>query len=73
MEKIAENKEMFDDYLDGLIDFAANAVDDLEKLNDLYEDLKKKMITFAEKMGEKKTIKFKELLQPIYHFFKSFK
>ena len=34
IEKIEENTELFDDYLEYLINFAADSVDDLEKLND---------------------------------------
>ena len=73
IEKIEENTELFDDYLEYLINFAADSVDDLEKLNDLYEDLSKKICEFAEKLGEKKTVKFKDILQPICNFFKTFK
>ena len=61
VEKINENNDLYDDYLENLINFAADAVDDLEKLNDLFEDLNKKISEFAEKMGEKKTIKLKEI------------
>ena len=73
VEKIKEQKELYDDYLESLINFAADAVDDLEKLNNLFEDLSKKINVFAEKMGEKKNTKLKELLLPITSFFRFFK
>jgi len=73
IEKILDKKELYNDYSDGLINFAAEAVDDLEKLNNVFEDLKSKISVYAEKMGEKKTTKLKELLMPISTFFRSFK
>ena len=73
VEKINENKDLYDEYLENLINFAADAVDDLEKLNDLFEDLNNKIIVFAEKMGEKKNTKLRELLLPITSFLRCFK
>lgn len=73
IEKILDKKELYDDYLDGLINFAAEAVDDLEKLNNVFEDTKTKISVYAEKIGEKKTTKLKELLTPISTFFRFFK
>lgn len=73
VEKINEKKELYDEYLENLINFAADAVDDLEKLNDLFEDLNNKVNVFAEKMGEKKNTKFKEFLLPIASFLRCFK
>jgi len=73
VEKISEQKDLYEDYLENLINFAADAVDDLEKLNNLFEDLSLKINVFAEKMGEKKNTKFKELLLPITIFLRFFK
>jgi Zn-dependent M32 family carboxypeptidase len=73
VEKINENKDLYDEYLDNLINFASDAVDDLEKLNDLFEDLNSKIIVFAEKMGEKKNTKLRELLLPLTSFLRCFK
>lgn len=73
IDKIKTKKELYEDYLEILINFAADAVDDLEKLNDIFEDINKKIPILAEKLGEKKTTKFKEVLQPICNFFRNFK
>jgi len=73
VEKIEAQKDLFNDYLENLIKFASEAIEEVEILNDSYEELNKKIIIFAVKMGEKKTTKLKDLLLPISCFFRSFK
>jgi len=73
VDKIKDQKELYQVYLENIINFAAEAVDDLEKLDELFQDLNKKIIVFTEKMGEKKSTKFKELLLPITNFLRCFK
>jgi hypothetical protein len=55
-----------------LIDFAADAIEELDALNNQFEDAKKIYIQFTEKIGEKKTAKPKEIFEPLFLFFKSF-
>lgn len=56
-----------------MINFAADAVDELEKMNDMFDDINKKIDEFCEKMGEKKGTKLRDLLTPIYNFVKTIK
>ena len=44
----------------------------MEFISNLYEETKNLLLELAEKFGEKKTAKAKDLLDPIYNFFKLF-
>ena len=55
------------------INFGADAVDELEKINNIFDDINKKIDEFCEKIEEKKGSKFRDLLTPIYNFIKTIK
>ena len=73
IDKIEGKEDMIEDYSDSLINFAADAVDELEKMNDMFDDINKKVEEFCEKMGEKKGTKLRDLITPIYNFIKTIK
>jgi len=66
------NKEKLNNYLNNLIDFAGDALDEFDELNKLFDQVKKEFCEVSESLGEKKTAKPKEIFQPIYNFLKSF-
>ena len=73
MEKLKGDKDLIEDYSESLINFASEAVDELESINEVFVDINKKIGEFCEKIGEKKGTKLRDLLTPIYNFFKTIK
>jgi hypothetical protein len=73
LEKLNGNKDLIEDYSESLINFSSEAVDELEKMNELFDDINNMIDEFCEKMGEKKGTKLKDLLTPIYNFIKTIK
>ena len=61
-----------ENYKNNLIDFAADAIEELDTLSTQFEEAKKIYAVFTEKLGEKKSAKPKEILEPLFLFFKSF-
>ena len=59
-------------YSNNLINFAGDAIEEMELISNLYEETKNLLIELADKFGEKKTAKAKDILEPIYNFFKLF-
>jgi hypothetical protein len=66
------NNENLKPYLTNLIDFAGDAIDEIEYIGNLFEEVKKKYGEILEKFGEKKGIKPKDIFEPIYNFLKYF-
>ena len=66
------DQEKVENYKNNLINFAADAIEELDKLSNQFEEAKKIYSEFSELLGEKKTAKPKDLLQPLFLFFKSF-
>lgn len=67
-----KDQARIESYKNNLIDFAADAIEELDALNNQFEDAKKLYFQFTEKLGEKKTAKPKEIFEPLFLFFKSF-
>jgi hypothetical protein len=63
---------IFENYLNNLINFAGDAITEMEEIEQIFNNTKIIFFEFAEKLGEKKTAKVKEVLDPIYTFCKSF-
>lgn len=66
------DEEKIESYKTNLIYFAADAIEELDNLSTQFEEAKKLYCQFTEKFGEKKTAKPKEILEPLFLFFKSF-
>lgn len=67
-----KDPDRVENYKNNLIDFAADAIDELDAMSTQFEEAKKIYTEFTEKIGEKKTAKPKEILEPLFLFFKSF-
>jgi hypothetical protein len=67
-----KDPDRVENYKNNLIDFAADAIEELDTLSTQFDEAKKVYLTFTEKLGEKKTAKPKEILEPLFLFFKSF-
>jgi len=70
------NKEMkygAEIYFSKLLDFATEALKRFEDTEKLIEDTKKKIVLLTEKLGESKTTKVFDMLNPIKLFLKTFK
>jgi hypothetical protein len=66
------DQEKIEKYLHKLIDFASDAIEELNFISNLNEKNKANFIEIAEKFGEKKTSKVKEILDPLNNFLKFF-
>jgi hypothetical protein len=71
LEKL-EQTESIKVYLNNLINFTGDAIDDIELIGNLFEQVKTLFAEIVEKLGEKKTAKPKEVFEPIYNFIKYF-
>lgn len=71
LETISDKKPI-ENYLNNLINFAGDAIEEMELMGKLQDEVKTIFGELAEKLGEKKTAKIKEILEPIYNFFKTF-
>lgn len=71
LEKVQDQNKI-QNYLNNLIDFAGNAIEEVEEVNKLFDQTKTNFIEIAEKFGEKKTAKPKDVFEPLYNFFKYF-
>ena len=67
-----EQTKSIQNYSDNLIDFAGEAIDEMEIIGNLLEEIKKSYAEICEKLGEKKTAKPKEIFEPMYNFLKYF-
>ena len=73
LRKFNGDSDLVEDYSESLINFAVDAVDELERMNEMFDNIDKKIAEFCEKMGEKKGTKLRDLLTPIYNFIKTIK
>ena len=72
LEKEVTKNECLESYLVNLVDFCADAVDEIEVLESSFEQTQQLMKTCTDMFGEKKTCKVKELLDPLSTFMKNF-
>lgn len=64
--------DLVSSYLNNLIDFAGDAIEEVDKVGSLFDETKASAEEVAEKFGEKKSTKLKEILEPLNNFFKYF-
>ncbi len=70
--KTLEPSESIKCYYNNLIGFLEEYIDKVESIKEIYEEIKKSLTELTEKLGEKKTTKSKDILEPIYNFIKNF-
>ncbi len=71
LEQLEETPSI-NNYMNNLIDFAGDTIDDFECLCEKFESLKKDYSSLLEKLGEKKDANPKEVFEPLYSFLKYF-
>jgi len=72
LETEVVNHECLESYLVNLVDFCSDAVDEMEILQNTFEEVEVLMLACTQMFGEKKACKVKELLDPLNSFLKSF-